>query len=119
MPGMGNTKIIVDSLSNTAVLARGGACYLMAAKAISVQNGVTFVQIWDRATAAEVTVGTTLPTWVISVPTNTTTGDTSVGDGVPSAQGLHIMNGIVMAATTTPCGSTAPASACHVRLAIW
>lgn len=118
MPAYGSTIVKVNSLAATAVLAVGHACNLLAIRGITVQVGVTFIQLFDKATAAEVTVGTTLPDWVVSVPTNTTTGDVGLGDGVPSTAGLKFDNGIVLAATTTPVGSSATASACHVRLAV-
>jgi hypothetical protein len=114
----GNTLVKVNSLVGTAVLAVGKPCNVVAIRGITTTAAVAFIQLFDKATAAEVTPGTTLPDWVVEVPAGTPVGNTSVGDGVPSVAGLRFENGVVVIATTTSITGTA-AVATHVRLAIY
>lgn len=71
---------------------------------ISVGNpnaAVSYLQLFD-AIAANVTVGTTTPTAVVALPASTP---------VNLNLGLKFSTGLVVAATTTPTGSTPPATA--------
>ena len=63
-----------------------------------------YIQIFDVATAAGVTLGTTVPKLSLGIP-----GAQSSGVG-PSAVGVSFFNGIQVAVTTTPTGSSAPSS---------
>lgn len=66
-------------------------------------SSVTYIQIWDVASAS-VTVGTTAPTYVLSLPA-TSAANLEISNGIKHATAITI------AATTTPTGSTAPSSA--------
>lgn len=63
---------------------------------------VSYIQIFDAASTDAVTVGTTTPTAVVPLPASTP---------VNVVLSMPFRNGIVVAATTTPTGSTAPVTA--------
>ena len=88
----------------TAVLAYGNPCTVMAVRAFeSGVAGDAYIQLFDAAAAADITLGTTKPSWVIMIDQGT--GEVSAGDGLPT-HGVVFINGIVIASTTTPTGST-------------
>ncbi len=65
---------------------------------------LVYVQFFDAASAAAVTVGTTVPKfWLAVQPTN-------VANSISFGQGAVFKLGVVVAITTTPLGSTAAAS---------
>ena len=96
----GGGRPTVVALTGTKQQIQTGKCMLTAVRGFGPSTGVHYIQIFD-AVAADVTVGTTTPTWVVAgedgVPT--------LGDGLPT-HGLEIQNGIVAVSTTTPEGST-------------
>ena len=67
-------------------------------------TALVFVQFFDAASIGSVTLGTTVPKFVISVPAFGGVIDTSF------VTGFVFVNGVVAAATTTPTGNTAPSS---------
>ena len=73
-------------------------------------GSMTYIQIFDVATAAGVTLGTTTPKLSLGIP-----GTQSSGIG-PSGLGVIFQNGIQVAVTTTATGNTAPSTAmdCNV-----
>lgn len=73
-------------------------------------GSMTYIQIFDVATAAGVTLGITTPTLSLGIP-----GTQSSGIG-PSGLGVVFQNGIQVAVTTTATGNTAPSTAmdCNV-----
>lgn len=78
---------------------------------LSNPNSVTiYVQFFDSKTSAAVTVGTTAPLFWIAIPANSGVTDNALPFNIPFA------NGIVIAATTTPTGNTAPSSTIPVTL---
>ena len=72
---------------------------------------VTYLQFFNAAAAADVTVGTTAPVWTIMVPAS---------DGIcipPFAPLHHFDKGLVIAASkTSRTGNTAPATAATAKL---
>lgn len=100
-----------NSVSGTAVLVSGSRCVMAAVKAINTTAAAAYLQLFDAAAVADVTVGTTVPRWVVKSAAN----DPSTDPDLP-AGGLKFMNGIVIASTTTALGSTGAAQ--HVRVAI-
>ena len=71
----------------------------------------TFVQLFDKATTTDVTLGTTVPNWIIVVPEIDLTASGLLGisdpDGLPtSTRGVVFENGIIAATTTTQDGTT-------------
>lgn len=101
----------LDSLGGTATLAVPHKCILTAVNVINTTGAALHVQLFDKATAAEVTVGTTVPTWVTSCAASVSAADPGLPEG-----GLLFENGIVAASTTTTTGATGATS--HARLGI-
>jgi len=110
MPGY-SELVKQNSVGATAVLMVGHKTALMAIRAINTTAADAYLQLFDKATAAEVTVGTTVPDWVVQSDAN----DPSVGDGLPTS-GLIFENGVVVASTTTATGDTGATQ--HVRLGV-
>ena len=94
--GLTNSATSVKS-SNQAVL---GTIYCY-----NPSNAVAYIQLFDVATAAGVTLGTTVPKLSLGVPTAQASGTG------PTAVGILFYNGLQVAATTTATGSTAPSTA--------
>ncbi len=118
MPGAGRSGVVEQNLlTEVGALMVGHPATLTAARAW-VTGAATaadiFVQIYDAALLADVTIGTTVPRWVILIPD----GDNiSSGDGLPE-DGLSFDLGIVAAATSQSGNNTAPAVDPQVRLGI-
>jgi hypothetical protein len=71
-----------------------------------------FIQYFDAATAAAVTVGTTKPLASFFVPGTGSVGTVGVlSESYEVPRALSFKNGVVVAATTTQQGGAAPASA--------
>jgi hypothetical protein len=102
----------LNSLADT--VTRGGLanCTLMACRAINTTGAAAYIQLFNAAAASDVTLGTTVPTWVVKSQAS----DVSDGDGLPT-DGLLFPLGLFAASTTTPTGLTAAAQ--HVKIAIW
>jgi len=103
-----------DSLGATAVLIHGGAIILTAAHAINTTAADAYLQLFDAAAASDVTVGTTIPDWVIM--SDFGAGLVSQDDMLP-ANGLSFRLGLVAASTTTATGSTGATQ--HARFVIF
>jgi hypothetical protein len=97
------------SVTNTAVLMHAGQ-FLFTGYNISNPNSSTcYLQVYDAASTAGITVGTTAPKFAIAVPS------TGVTDGL-QVPGAGFANGLVVAWTTTPTGGSAPASNASVTI---
>ena len=95
----------------TAVLLVGHKCTLTAIRAQNTTAADAYLQLFDAALAADVTVGTTVATWWVQSDAN----DPSVGDGLSNG-GLVFENGVVVASTTTATGNSAATQ--HVRIGV-
>lgn len=73
-------------------------------------TAVTFIQVFNKASAS-VTVGTTAPDFVITLPGLATASGTGTDRNLEITCGLAMSTGITIAATTTATNSTAPANA--------
>lgn len=104
----GSRIITNNSVAGTAILVQAGHVQVTAMHAINTTAAAAFVQFFDKATAAEVTPGTTIAEWVLRSPASSV----SDGDGLPT-HGLVFLNGVVIISTTTPVGATGAAQ--HVR----
>lgn len=100
---MAGPAIRVVNFEGTAVLVRAGTCMATSMKYVNEDAAVRFCQIFDAAAAADVTVGTTEPYWVLTAGANG-------GDDDYVGNGLTFLNGIVVVGTTTALGSTAAAA---------
>lgn len=108
MPMWGNVES--NSLAGTATLLVGYRCTLGEVHGINTTASKAYVQLFDAAAVSAVTLGTTVPRRVLTVPASD-----SASLEMPS-DGLVFDNGIVAAATTTALGSTGAST--HVRVAI-
>ena len=70
-------------------------------------TSVAYVQIFN--TTGAVTLGTTAPDLTLGIPA-------SAGANVEFTQGIMLTNGIKLAATTTPTGSTAPSTGLEINM---
>lgn len=105
-PGTGGgwTPKVFTGLTNTKVLINGAACNFGGHLTIYNPNvTVAYIQVFDAATTAAVTLGSTAPTALIIVPAGSAAN-------VEISNGVHMASGIVIAATTTATGSTAMSS---------
>lgn len=91
------------ALSNTKVAAVANACRVFNLQIWNPGAATAYVQFFD-ALSADVTVGSTVPTRVRSVPAG---GGIDTGYFAP----LRFNAALTIAATTTPTGSTAPGTA--------
>ena len=94
----GGQVIVNNAVTNTALLVVSGRRQIVAARFIATAaiTGDQYLQMFDAAAIASVTLGTTKPTWVVMA--DGATGQTSLGDGLPT-HGLIFDNGIVIAIT--------------------
>jgi hypothetical protein len=106
----GSLPKLLNGLTNTVTAVKGAAGLLGLAYCYNPNASVAYLQVFDAATAAGVTLGTTVPKLSLGIPSALASG---VG---PTALGVQFLNGIQVAITTTATGSTAPASAvdCNV-----
>lgn len=88
--------------TNAPVVAKVGACLLCGYNFSNTNAGTVYVQFFDAATTAGITLGTTAPKFSIAVPAGG-----GVTDGLYTF-GPGFTNGVVVACTTTAAGSTAP-----------
>ena len=114
MAPSGGSLVKSNSLAGTAVLVQAGALILTAVHAINTTAADAYLQLFDAAAIADVTVGTTIPDWVVM--SDFGVGLVSVSDGLPSF-GLSFRNGLVVASTTTPINSTGATQ--HARFVIF
>lgn len=92
-----------SALTNTKVAPFTGAATFGGWHIYNPNNAITYIQIFDALTAS-VTLGSTTPNMVIVVPAN------GWEDWTPVPPGIAFSTGLVLAATTTASGSTAPAN---------
>lgn len=89
---------------NTPVVLAGRHTFVTSMKYVNEDSAIRFLQVFDAATAAAVTVGTTTPDWVLTAGANGGDDD-FVGDG------MVFLNGVVVVGTTTATGSTGAGAA--------
>jgi hypothetical protein len=94
----------------TAIQVRGGDINVCAYHIFNGSNAAAFVQFFDGLAAPS--VGTTVPKWVVAIPTL----QQAFMDFPPA--GLFFNGGLWVAATTTAGGSGAPSAALTVALAM-
>ena len=100
---MAGAIIAKTGFAGTAVLVQTGKKVIKNMKYINEDSATRFCQLFDAAAVASVTVGTTVPTWIMVAGANGGNDD-FVGE-------LVFDNGIIAASTTTATGSGAAASA--------
>jgi hypothetical protein len=98
----GWSQAVFAALTNTKTLIKASAGTFGGYYTIYNPNSsVAYVQIFDVAATASVTLGTTVRDGLITIPA------TSAAN-LEMTNGVHMTNGIVIACTTTATGSTAP-----------
>lgn len=97
-------------LSNTAVLVEAGPVNVYSYDVYNANSAVAYIQLFNAAAAGDVTVGTTAPDAVISVKAT----DRAALAAAVALYGFD--KGLVIAATTTPDGNTAPTTALVVSM---
>lgn len=106
----GNKPYYTAALTATTVRVSATPAYLTGYNLDNTSNtAVTYVQVFDAAATTDVNLGTTAPTMVLSIPAG------AVLDG-PQVPSIAFQSGIVIAATTTRTGSTAPATSIGATL---
>ena len=95
MPG---TPLQATQFGGSLVLIHASKAYVTAMKYVNEDAGVRFCQIFDAVRTADVTLGTTEPTWVMTAGANG-------GDDAYTGNGLVFDRGIVVAGTTTARGN--------------
>jgi hypothetical protein len=110
----GSTMVTKSALTATASVAKAAPCILTYWNISNTNSTTVYVQFFDAASTSGITLGTTAPLFWIAIPGGSPGG---VTDGL-AGTGIAFQNGIVVAATTTPTGSTAPSSTVPVVLAV-
>lgn len=105
---VGGTCFYDDSVSETATDVVTGPALLFNILGFNTNGAVVYIQFFD-AVAADVTVGTTAPKFVIPLPSGGGYSDVYV---CPEA----FRNGISIAVTSTATGAGAPAAPALVKL---
>lgn len=103
-------------LTNTLVLVATGQRFITGVAGWNPNTSDVFVQVFDAAATGGITLGTTKPNWSWRVAGGTATIAGSWEEKFTEGGRLRINNGIVIVATTTATGSTAPASAIQLNL---
>ena len=109
----GSSPFLDAALSDTAVLVKTGKVGLASFDVYNPSNAVAFVRFYDAAAASDVTIGTTVPVYVVGAKT------------VEFASGrftrpIQFTKGMVIGGVTTFADSshTAPSSALNVCLGL-
>lgn len=92
------------------MLLVGHVCTLVDFHGINTTGSAAYIQLFNAALAADVTVGTTVPTRVLTVAASG-----SASDALPN-DGIRFPLGIVAASTTTATGSTGATQ--HLRIGV-
>jgi len=99
------------NLRTSSKISSSGPIAVTALRAWASLAAPTFVQFFDAATITDVTLGTTVPKWIIGVPEIDVASANIMGisdpDGLPTTErGLVFQNGLCAAATTHQSNST-------------
>ena len=94
--------VAIIALDNTLVrVGKRGPVKLKAAHVMNIAAAATFVQFFDAADAADITLGTTVPDYVLGAAIASPSNQADLVD-------LLFGKGLFVAATTTAGGLTAP-----------
>lgn len=104
----GLTTFSNTALSNTKTAVKASAGKVYGWMVHNPSAATAYIQVWNVAIGS-ITVGTTAPTWTIPLPAGASAN-------VMSERGITHSTEINVAATTTPTGSTAPATALVVGI---
>lgn len=102
-------------VGSTAVLVNAAARRLHGVHVTNINTADSFIQIFDAAAAADVTVGTTAPKQSYLIPGSDGTNRTGFDKDLGMAP-ILLSNGLVIAVTTTHAGSGNPITSPIVNL---
>lgn len=102
----GYTPYFANAIKATVTTVSTAAGKFGAAALINTDAAPVYLQCFDVASGTTVTLGTTVPTFVIPYPANSTAAN-GVSDRFELAVGANLANGLKIAATTTPTGAGA------------
>jgi hypothetical protein len=109
--GNGFKKFAVTGETTTVQTVKSGLSNLQGWYISNVDNAAaSCVQFFDKGSNATITLGTTVPDFVLKIPANSAANLQVTG-------GIAFTSGIRLAAATTCVGSTAPASG--LDISIW
>ena len=99
---------LLNGLTSTVTLVTGSGGVLGTVYCYNANGSVAYLQIFDVATAAGVTVGTTVPKLSLGIPSALASGTG------PTSVGIEFVNGIQVASTTSATGSSSATMDCNV-----
>ncbi len=102
------TPMLLNAIAGTVVKVKGSAGLLGTVYCYNPGGAVAYLQIFDVATAAGVTLGTTAPKLSLGIPSTLASG---LG---PAFVGIEFLAGIQVASTTTVNGNTGSSMDCNV-----
>lgn len=105
----GWNKTAISALTNSVVTIKGKSSKLGGYYIANPSNAFAYLQVFDLATSAAVTLGTTTPDMIYGIPTG-------AAANIAIDRGIGMANGIQIAITTTPTGSAAPSATCAVTI---
>ena len=95
-----NTPTMVSGVGSGVLTVKGTSCILDSYYIYNPNSSVTYLQLFDAATATTVSLGSTVPKHSIGIPATSAANLAEVA--------LQFLNGLKIAATTTAGGSTGP-----------
>lgn len=102
MPFQGGIPFFNDAVGNTVIAVKAnGFAQIFMMKLVNTTAAAAYLQIFAKP-AASVTLGTTVPDWVIRLGANETTNPSDM-----SPPAMFNGTGLSIAGTTTPTGNTA------------
>jgi hypothetical protein len=104
------------ALKATATLVSANPCDLHGWHIANLDSVDAWLHLYDAATTASVTVGTTTPKITLWVPAAAGIDSLSVSSAASQVGGVGFATGLVIAATTTLAGSAAPTNGELVNL---
>lgn len=107
--GTGYTPYLVDALTSVVTVSGSARRFGGLAGVINLNTTPAYLQCFDVASGTAVTLGTTVPTFVVGIPANATAAN---GVAVVAAldTGIALVNGLKIAATTTAKGASTVAT---------
>lgn len=99
---------------NTAQLVKGSSTVLHFLEVSNMTTVDAYIQLFNAATAAEVTVGTTVPALSLLVPAGNGTLAGAMDKYID--KGIAFDRGLVYACTTTPTGNGDPSTGLNVNM---
>lgn len=105
----GWNSVVVTNLKATAALVHAGDCKFGGYFIYNSNDAEIYLQVYAAASAGAVTVGTTAPIARYAIPA-------TAGANLELDRGLYAVSGIVIAATTTATGSSAPTNGLELTI---